>query len=261
MFTFQSFLEACQSLTKNMNFQVQPLKLLVTRKVVREGLDYSNYLTGKTKEELDGLDKFAGKYVVKTASTKASKKGKILSKEEWDSLRQNWPICLRSFWDGEDEFSIFERIHEGKREWEILDKDGNIKKLQLTSRGTRINGYWTNTCFIKSPDSYPNGYWCHQEDFIKDGTLIMSYRYGNSKGQVLFNETHTFYVDAQGNLVRKLSRSHPLSGTNYNTIMVASREDVVPDRDDMIGCPPYDMLHCYLGFCKGHFCYDMIMSL
>ena len=43
-----------------MNFQVQPLKLLVTRKVVREGLDYSSYLTGKTKEELDGLDKFAG---------------------------------------------------------------------------------------------------------------------------------------------------------------------------------------------------------
>ena len=246
---------------KSMNFQVQPLKLLASRKVVREGLDYSSYLTGKTKEELDGLDKFAGKYVVKTASTKASKKGKILSKEEWDSLRQNWPICLRSFWDGEDEFSIFERIHEGKREWEILDKDGNIKKLQLTSRGTRVNGYWTNSCFIKSPDSSPNGYWCHQEDFIKDGTLIMSYRYGNSKGQVLFNETHTFYVDAQGNLVRKLSRSHPLSGTNYNTIMVASKEDVAPDRDDLIGCPPYDMLHCYLGFCKGHFCYDMIMSL
>ena len=65
-----------------MCFQIQPLKLLVSRKVVKEGLDYSNYLTGKTKEELDGLDEFAGTFVVKTASTKASKKGKILSEEE-----------------------------------------------------------------------------------------------------------------------------------------------------------------------------------
>ena len=67
---------------KSMNFQVQPLKLLASREVVREGLDYSNYLTGKTKEELDGLDEFAGTFVVKTASTKASIKGKILSEEE-----------------------------------------------------------------------------------------------------------------------------------------------------------------------------------
>ena len=235
-----------------MNFQVQPLKLLVTRKVVREGLDYSSYLTGKTKEELDGLDKFAGKYVVKTAVTKASKKGKILSEEEWDSLRQRWAICLRSFWDGADEFSIFERIHEGKREWEILDKDGNIKKLQLTSRGTRVNGYWTNTRFIKSPDSYPNGYWCYQEDFIMDGKLIMSYKYGNFKGQLLFQEIHTFYVNAQGNIVRSFCRSHPASGTFYHTVILASREDVAPERDDMNGIPPYDMLHCYLGFCVGH---------
>ena len=72
-----------------MCFQIQPLKLLVSRKVVKEGLDYSNYLTGKTKEELDRLDKFAGTFVVKkTASTKASIKGKIFSKKEWDSLRQ-----------------------------------------------------------------------------------------------------------------------------------------------------------------------------
>ena len=134
-----------------MNFQVQPLKLLASREVVRERLDYGSYLTGKTKEELDGLDKFAGKYVVKTALTKASKKGKILSEEEWDSLRQRWAICLRSFWDGADEFSIFDRIHDGKREWEILDRDGSIKKLQLSSRGTRIYGRWVGNRFIKGP--------------------------------------------------------------------------------------------------------------
>ena len=61
-----------------MNFQAQPLKMLVSRKVIREGLEYSSYLTGKAKEELDGLNKFAGHFVVKTASTKASIKGQIL---------------------------------------------------------------------------------------------------------------------------------------------------------------------------------------
>ena len=238
-----------------MNFQVQPLKLLVTRKVVREGLDYSSYLTGKTREELDELDKFAGHFVVKTASTKASIKGKILSEEEWNSWRQDWPICLRSFWDGADEFSIFDRIHDGKREWEILDRDGSIKKFQLLSRGTRIYGRWEGNRFIKSPKTQnpKKGYWSYQEDFITDGKLTMLYRYGNNHGQLLFHEEDKMYINVQGNIVRSLCRSFPQNDAYVKIVMLASREDVVPDRDDMVGCPPFDLLHCYLRFCEGHY--------
>ena len=62
------------------------------------------------EEELDGLDKFAGTFVVKAISTEASVNGKILPWEEWDSWRGDWRLCLRAFWEG-PEFSIFERIH------------------------------------------------------------------------------------------------------------------------------------------------------
>ena len=252
IFTYQSFKAACRTLTKSMSFQVLSLKILASREVIREGLDYSSYLGGSIKEELDGLGKFAGTFVVKATWDEASVNGKILSLEEFDSRREEWRLCLRAFWEG-PEFSIFERIHDGKREWQILDIDGKIKTLQLSSRGTQIYGYWTDGVFTKSPDSYPNGYWCYQEDFIMDGKLIMSYKYGNFRGQVLFQETHTFYVNAQGNIVRSFCRSHPASGTFYHTVILASREDVAPERDDMNGIPPYDMLHCYLGFCVGHF--------
>ena len=45
-----------------MNLQVHPLKMLVTREVVNRRMDYSTYLNGTAKEELDKLDKLAGNY-------------------------------------------------------------------------------------------------------------------------------------------------------------------------------------------------------
>ena len=39
-----------------MNFQVQPLKVLATREVVMNRMDYSTFLTSTTKDELDRLD-------------------------------------------------------------------------------------------------------------------------------------------------------------------------------------------------------------
>ena len=157
IFTDQSLKAACRTLTKSMSFQVLSLKILASREVIREGLDYSSYLGGSIKDELDGLGKFAGTFVVKAFWDEASVNGKILSLEEWDSRRQDWQVCLRAFWEG-PEFSIFERIHDGKREWQILDIDGTIKTLQLSSRGTQIYGYWTDGVFTKNSDSYPNGY-------------------------------------------------------------------------------------------------------
>ena len=39
-----------------MNLQVQPLKVLATREVVMNRMDYSTFLNGATKQELDRLD-------------------------------------------------------------------------------------------------------------------------------------------------------------------------------------------------------------
>ena len=51
-----------------MNLQVQPLKILATRQVVMNKLDYSTYLTGTTKDELDKLDKLAGRYKIQSSN-------------------------------------------------------------------------------------------------------------------------------------------------------------------------------------------------
>ena len=48
-------------------FPVLPLKVLVARKVIREGMDCESYLGGRVKEELDGLAGLAGRYVVEDA--------------------------------------------------------------------------------------------------------------------------------------------------------------------------------------------------
>ena len=40
-----------------MTLQVLPLKVLVSRQVVKRRIDYSTYLIGTAKEELDRLDK------------------------------------------------------------------------------------------------------------------------------------------------------------------------------------------------------------
>ena len=43
---------------------VLPLKVLATREVIRERMDYKDCLGGKLREELDGLARFEGKFVI-----------------------------------------------------------------------------------------------------------------------------------------------------------------------------------------------------
>ena len=45
-----------------MNLQVLPLRLLVSRQVIRDRMDYTGYLSGKTKSEIDILDRLAGRF-------------------------------------------------------------------------------------------------------------------------------------------------------------------------------------------------------
>ena len=40
-----------------MNLQVQPLKVLATRQVVRNRLDFTSYLNGTVRDELERLDR------------------------------------------------------------------------------------------------------------------------------------------------------------------------------------------------------------
>ena len=47
-----------------MNLQVLPLRVLVSRQVIRDRMDYTDYLAGKTRSEMDILDRLAGRFVV-----------------------------------------------------------------------------------------------------------------------------------------------------------------------------------------------------
>ena len=45
-----------------MKFQVLPLRVLASREVVRERLDYKEHLVGATRDELDNLEKLSGRF-------------------------------------------------------------------------------------------------------------------------------------------------------------------------------------------------------
>ena len=70
-------------LTPKMNLQVQPLKVLATRQVVSNRMDYSTYLTGATKDELDRVENLAGKYRIQSSklTIEAANKGRVKNKK------------------------------------------------------------------------------------------------------------------------------------------------------------------------------------
>ena len=45
---------------------VLPLKVLATREVIRERMDYKDYLGGNVREELDRLNGFEGNFLIDT---------------------------------------------------------------------------------------------------------------------------------------------------------------------------------------------------
>ena len=50
-----------------MNLQVQPLKVLATRQVVRNRLDFTSYLNGTVRDELVRLDKLEGQFRIQAS--------------------------------------------------------------------------------------------------------------------------------------------------------------------------------------------------
>ena len=122
---------------------VLPLKVLATRDVIREKMDYKDCIGGKLREELDGLTRFEGKFVIDTSELEVLWRGEKLSEEEWQYMKSRLPACVISFLDGKQEFSVLEKTGvSGEREWDLQDEDGSSKLLQLSSRITKEIGGW-----------------------------------------------------------------------------------------------------------------------
>ena len=112
-------------------FCVPPLKELVTTKVIRERMDYGNYLGGKVKEELDSFDRLTGKYRLDEDELEVLSEGKKVSEEEWKAMKLRLSNQLISLLDGKEVIKITEKTDSKRREWELQDVDGTLKRLNL----------------------------------------------------------------------------------------------------------------------------------
>ena len=123
-----------------MNLQVQPLKILATREVVKKRMDYSTFLTGTTKEELDRLDMLAGDFKVQASklTIEAVCDGKKLPSDDWEYLKSalsfKLPTSLISFIELTPGFSIVES-KDLPRDWAMYGIGLWWKQRMLGFRG------------------------------------------------------------------------------------------------------------------------------
>ena len=195
-----------------MNLQVLPLRVLVSRQVIRERMDYTSYLAGKTRGEMDVLDRLAGRFTVQASELIVERfwGGDKLPSDEWEMRRSKMPRALIKFLDGKSEFSIIETFNSGARTWVISDVDGLQKGFQLTSRGGLQRA----------------GHWTHSDDFIEDGALVIARKaFGMAGGKValIVDLLDSFATDEQGNVVRKFIWSMPALNIKITKVLLALR--------------------------------------
>ena len=196
-------------------FPVLPLKTLVTRQVIRDRMEYKDYLGGEAREELDMLEWFQGKFIIKTSTWVVRRKETgTLSEEQWQSLKSTLPCGVISFLDdGKEEFSIFEKNGKsGEREWELQDIDGSTKRVQL---GTRITENVCGCGFQR---------WEFNDQVVKDGLIITWQSFLNAKREMLFAEQDEFEMDEEG-IYRIKIWTFPKLKMKIRMDIEASRED------------------------------------
>ena len=175
-----------------MNLQVLPLKVLVSREVMRNKMDYSTYLNGTTKEELDQLKKMTGHFKIESYCELS-----IVGNEQpdvWDdweqvieylkeSLKDDTAGGLVNVTDNTGAFSIYEKEENGRRFWLVSDVDG-MKKHLLSNTSS-----WEETYSERT----------HQQDFIEDGKLVHTTKIAviNNEGkmELVFDLYVSFTVD------------------------------------------------------------------
>ena len=182
-----------------MNLQVLPLKVLVSREVVRNKMDYSTFLNGTLKEELDRLDWLAGEFRIQASKLviRASFEGSAIKpSDDIQKLKTKFmPESLIDFIDGMEKFKIVEKVKGGRRTWTYCDVNGVSKDLSKAD-------YWEET----------SSEFVHREDFIEDGLIV-----NVTKASAMFKGKLTFWlevydaftIDKEGNLLRKFIWKNP----------------------------------------------------
>ena len=110
-------------------------------------MDYSSYLNGTAKEELDKLDKLAGNYRIEDARL-------TLDGCDWQDLKKmaQMPKWVMNMLEGKPDFRIVEKMNNGMRAWIARSANGTEKDSLLDT------DFWEERSDL----------WTHRESFIKD---------------------------------------------------------------------------------------------
>ena len=157
----------------SMNLQVLPLKMLVSRVVVRNKMNYSAYLNGTTKEELDQLKRMTGHFKIESCELSIDGNEQPENKNDWEEVKEYLKENLKDDTAGglvnvmndTGAFSICEKEMNGKRFWLVSDVDG--RKIHLLSN----TSYWEETHSER----------IQRQDFIEDGKLVHTKKESSDK--------------------------------------------------------------------------------
>ena len=201
-----------------MNFQVESLKVLVTRQVVMNRMDYSTYLNGTVKDELDRLDRLEGKYRIQ--GSKLTIEG--LHQDDWEYFKEclgnRVPMGLVNVIEGKEGFTISESKN-GQRTWIISDMDGWKNRELLKSRG-----------YLKLQRSGRHPTWNHFDYFIEDGWLVNTQKgwdhqdyhdMNNGKMELALNLRDSITVNNKGSVLRTFMWSAPNQDLKVTKVMRA----------------------------------------
>ena len=213
-----------------MNLQVQPLKILATRQVVMSKLDYSTYLTGNTKEELDKLDKLEGKFRIQASKFKidAVYRGKQLPSDDWEFFKECFenqlPKIMVKLMEDIEEFSIVESKN-GPRTWIMSEENTSLRRNMLSTKGD-LSEMSHHNCIYCHPLNPSVRRWRHRDDFIEDGGLVSVkkwYHMCDGKIEFFVNLRDSITTDKQGNVVWNFMWSVPARHIKFTKVMRALR--------------------------------------
>ena len=203
-----------------MNVEVPPLKVLVSRQVVRNRVDYSTFLNGTLKEELDRLDMLAGDFRIEDSRVIIDGV-KGLASDNWQERKKYMPRSVVNPVESNEDFSIVEKINNGMRTWTINDLSD--KETDLMS----IMGSWQRR---------RSGLWIYHEDLIEDGRLVSFEKVSkvyNGKRRLSVHTYHSLTADKQGNLTRRFIFDVPILDIKITKDMWAVRIKEVQNSSEL----------------------------
>ena len=192
-------------------------------------MDYSSFLTGTTKEELDRLDMLAGDFKVQASklTIEAVCDGKKLPSDDWEYLKSalsfKLPTLLISFIEHTKGF----RIVESKN----LQRDWAMYGIGLWWKQRMLGFPMGNGSKLNFSSHTGRDRWGLSEGFIEDGKIVNTskkYKMDNCKMILTLNMRDSITTDKEGNVIWNFMWSAPHRGVKITRVLRAVRVHKAP---------------------------------